>query len=96
MVIHPRFTRASFSRHEKEGVDEKSVDRATLKPVRGFLVASAYCPEFRDEGRIDPHSRGARTRTLSRIILATRGKISIPRVDADDEQTKGQNPREKL
>ena len=55
-----------------------------------FFVASAYCPEFRDEGRIDPRSRGARTRTLSRIILATRGKISIPRVDAGDGQTKGQ------
>lgn len=30
--------------------DEKSADRTTLKAVQGFLVASAYCAEYRDEG----------------------------------------------
>lgn len=58
----------------------KSVDRTTLKAAQGFLVASAYCPEYRDEGRIDPHSRRARRRTLSRIILVMRAQISRARM----------------
>lgn len=68
-----------FTMHEREeeggGGSKRKIGRSGdfKKPARGFLVASAYCPEFRDEGR---HSRGARRRTLSRIILATRGKIS--------------------
>lgn len=32
-----RFRGKHFSTRSKEGVDEKSVDRETLKPVRGYF-----------------------------------------------------------